>query len=107
LDETADASGLAANAVTAAENLSPFSSSESRFAFGVAELKNASQFVVIAATAAAELPLADELEPPAGVAATDDDADDDGAVEGVEVLEPLLEQAARVAASNRPSAGAR
>jgi hypothetical protein len=37
----------------------------------------------------------------------DVEADDDGAVEGVEVLEPLLEQAASVAASNRPSTGTR
>ena len=96
LEETADASGLAANAVTAAENLSPFSSSCSRLLFGVAELKNASQLVLISAIAAELPPLAAvELEPPAGVAA----ADDDGAllvvVAGGE-LEPPLEQAARV-----------
>jgi hypothetical protein len=111
LDETAAASGLDANADTAAENLSPFSSSASRLLFGVAELKNVTQLVLIAATAAAEPPLAGELEPlavelepPAGVAA----ADDEGAVVvGEAELEPLLEQAANVAARARPSAGAR
>jgi hypothetical protein len=106
LEVTADASGLAANADTEAENLSPFSSSCSRLLFGVAELKNASQFVLIAAIAAELPPLAAELDPPAGVAA----ADDEGAllvvVAGGE-LEPPLEQAARVAASTRPSSGAR
>jgi hypothetical protein len=107
LDVTEEASGLAANAVTAEENLSPFSSSASRLLFGVAELKKASQLVVIAATAAAEPPLAVELEPPAGVAVTDAAADDDDAVDGVEELEPPLEQAASVAASTRPSTGAR
>lgn len=70
-------------------------------------MKNASQFVLIAAIAAAEPPLAVELEPPVGVAVADVAADDDGAVDGVEELEPPLEQAARVAASNRPSTGAR
>jgi hypothetical protein len=75
--------------------------------FGVEELKNASQLVLISATAAAEPPVDDELAAGVPVAA-------DALVAGAEVaagleleLELLLEQAVIAAASARPSAGAR
>jgi hypothetical protein len=84
-----------------AANFWPFCSSEIRFAVGVAGSKNASQFALIVAVAADEPPLvlADELFP-AGAA---------GDVAGVAelALELPLEQAVTVAASARPSAGAR
>ncbi|HXT94066.1 MAG TPA: hypothetical protein VN714_32950 [Trebonia sp.] len=47
LDVTAAASGLDANALIADENCEPFSSSFTRSLFGVAELKNLFQLVVI------------------------------------------------------------
>ena len=73
--------------------------------FGVAELKNAFQLVVISATALDEPPLAAGLELTAGAEA-EDDAGVLGAVEDEEELE-LLEQADIAATSTRPSAGAR
>jgi hypothetical protein len=74
--------------------------------FGVEELKNAFQLVVISATALDEPPLAAGLE----LAAADAEVDADvlGAVEAAEEeeLEPL-EQADIAVTSTRPSAGAR
>jgi hypothetical protein len=85
-------------------NAAPFCSSPTRSEFGVLELKNFSQFVVICAAAAA-LP---------------EDGDDTGPDDtGVEVVdagaggadelddEPELLQAATASASARPSAGTR
>jgi hypothetical protein len=75
--------------------------------FGVAELKNVFQLVVISETALDEPPLAAGLEEAAG-----DDAGADVlgavlvAVEDEEELE-LLEQADIAVTSTRPSAGAR
>jgi hypothetical protein len=94
---TADASGLAANALTALANVCPFWSSASRLLSEVDELKKASQFDVIVATVAAE-PLLDAGLLDAGLA---------GAELELEELELLLEQAVIAAASTRPSAGAR
>ena len=114
LDETAEASGLAANDVTAEVNSEPFCSRVIRLLFGVAELKKASQLALICAMAAAEPPLAAGLALEAGAGAevdagAEDDADVLGAVAAVEdeELEPLLEQADIAVASTRPSAGAR
>lgn len=100
---TADASGLPANALTAEENVDPFSSNWMRLLLGVEELKNASQLAVIAATA--------DEEPPPEVAVAEavleagaDVADVAG---GVLVLDVgLLEHAATAVANARPSAGA-
>ncbi len=106
LDDTADASGLAENAVIAAANCEPFSNSCTRLAVGVEELKNASQLVLIAATVAAEppprrtrggRPAADAVVAGAELAA--------GVELELELL--LLEQAVIAAASARLSAGAR
>jgi len=47
LDVTAAASGLDANALIEEENCEPFSSNFTRSLFGVAELKNLFQLVVI------------------------------------------------------------
>jgi hypothetical protein len=47
LEVTADASGLLANAVSAAEKDEPFSRSWTRRLLGVEELKNACQLAVI------------------------------------------------------------
>jgi hypothetical protein len=75
--------------------------------FGVEELKNVFQLVVISATALAEPPLA------AGLAPAEADAEDAavvlGAVEAVEDEEELElpEQADIAVTSTRPSAGAR
>jgi hypothetical protein len=98
LDVTADASGLAANALIAVEKVSPFCRYLARWSVGVEELKNASQLVFIAASAEAEPP------PPAaallaGAAGVD--------AAGLELEELLLEQAVIATASARPSAGAR
>ena len=74
---------------------------------GVLELKNFSQFAVISATAA-ELPVPGLLGAAELPVAAGDEADDEeaGALElAADVLELLL-QAATVAASARPSAGA-
>jgi hypothetical protein len=105
LELTAAASGLAANVESEEENCEPFSSRLTRSLFGVAELKNLFQLVVISATAADE--------PVAVPEAADDVAADDGAAAevvaagaGDEELEPL-EQADSAAVSMRPSAGAR
>ena len=54
LEETADASGLLENALTALAKVCPFCSNWTRWVSGVDELKNASQFVLIAATSDAE-----------------------------------------------------
>ena len=73
--------------------------------FGVEELKNVFQLVVISATALDVPPLAAALEVAAGADA-DDDAGVLGAAEEEEELE-LLEQADIAVTSTRPSAGAR
>jgi hypothetical protein len=74
--------------------------------FGVEELKNVFQLVVISETAALdEPPLAAGLELAAGADA-EDDAGVVGAAEDEEEL-ALLEQAAIAVTSTRPSAGAR
>jgi hypothetical protein len=91
-------------------NFCPFSSSEIFFAAEVWPLKNASQFAVICAlalpdAAAPELLDAGEL---AGAEGTAEAEDADAALDGSALageLEPLL-QAAIVAASAKPSAGA-
>jgi hypothetical protein len=102
LAETADASGLLENALTELARICPFCSSWTRLLFGVDELKNASQLVVIVAMVAAE-PLL-EAEPDAEAL----EGADAGLAGGEEVeLELLLEQAVIAAASARPSAGAR
>jgi hypothetical protein len=105
LDVTAAASGLDAKAVIADVNCEPFSSSSTRLLFGVEELKNVFQLVVISETALDEAPLAAGLELVAGA-----DAEDDAGVlatgEDEEELE-LLEQADIAVTSTRPSAGAR
>jgi hypothetical protein len=100
-DVTAAASGLDANALIAAENCEPFSSSWTRLLFGVDELKKVFQLVVISETALDE--------PPAAADAGADAAADELAVAGADEdeLEPLLEQADIVVTSTRPSAGAR
>jgi hypothetical protein len=73
--------------------------------FGVEELKNVFQLVVISATALDVPPLAAALEVAVGADA-DDDAGVLGAAEEEEELE-LLEQADIAVTSTRPSAGAR
>jgi hypothetical protein len=105
LDDTAAASGLDANAVIDAENCEPFCSSWTRLLFGVEELKKAFQLVVISETVAAEPP---DAAAEAAVDAVDDavaGADDAGAVDEEDELDPL-EQADMAAMSTRPSAGA-
>jgi len=100
LDVTADASGLAANALIAAAKVAPRCRYLARWSVGVEELKNASQLVLIAASDEAEPPPAGELDAllagPAGVDAA-----------ALELEELLLEQAVIATASARPSAGAR
>jgi hypothetical protein len=73
--------------------------------FGVDELKNVFQLVVISETALDEPPLAAGLELAVGAEA-EDDAGVLGAGEDEEEL-ALLEQAAMAVTSTRPSAGAR
>jgi hypothetical protein len=103
LDVTALASGLEAKALIADENSEPFSSNCTRSLFGVEELKNLFQLVVISETALAEPPLAAGLEEAEGA-----DAVKDGAVmEDEEELELLLEQADTAVTNTRPSAEAR
>jgi hypothetical protein len=104
-DVTAAASGLDAKAVIADVNCEPFSSSSTRLLFGVEELKNVFQLVVISETALDEPPLAAGLELVAGADA-EDDAGVLAAAEDEEELEPL-EQADIAVTSTRPSAGAR
>ena len=102
LDVTAAASGLEAKALIADENSEPFSSNCTRSLFGVEELKNLFQLVVISETALA-VPLAAGLEEAEGA-----DAVEDGAVtEDEEELELLLEQADTAVTKTRPSAEAR
>lgn len=101
LDVTAAAMGLAAKEVIAEENSEPFCSNCTRSLFGVEELKNLFQLVVISETALAVPPLAAGL----------DEADEAGVLgaagaEDEEELEPL-EQADIAVMSTRPSAGAR
>jgi hypothetical protein len=105
-DVTAAASGLDAKAVIADVNCEPFSSSATRLLFGVEELKNVFQLVVISETALDEPPLAAAL---ALVAGAEDDAGVLAAVEAAEDEEELelLEQADITVTSTRPSAGAR
>jgi hypothetical protein len=100
LDVTADASGLAANALIAAAKIAPCCRYLARWSAGVEELKNASQLVLIASSVAAEpLPAGELAALVAGAAGVDE-------VElGLEEL--LLEQAVIATASARPSAGAR
>jgi hypothetical protein len=79
-----------------------------RLLFGVEELKNVFQLVVISETALDEPPLAAGLE--LADAAAEDDAGVLAAVAAVdeeEELELLLEQADIAVTSTRPSAGAR
>jgi hypothetical protein len=102
---TADASGVAENAVTALARTCPFWSNWTRLLFGVDELKNSSQLVLIVATVAAEPP-DDELAvgvPNAVAVAAGAELEAGAEVE----LELLLEQAVIAAASARQSAGAR
>jgi hypothetical protein len=90
-----------------AANVDPFCSSEIFFAAEVLPSKNASQFAVIAATAA-ELPAVPELELAGAeepVAAGDEAAAELDPELVADVLELLL-QAATVTARARPSAGA-
>jgi hypothetical protein len=105
LDVTAAASGLDAKALIEDVNCEPFSRSATRLLFGVAELKNVFQLVVISETALDEPPLAAALEVAAGADA-EDGAGVLGAAEDEEELE-LLEQADIAVTSTRPSAGAR
>ena len=107
LDVTADASGLDVKALSEDANCEPFCSSRMRLLFGVEELKNVFQLVVISETALPEPPLAAGLE--LADAAAEDDAGVLAAVEAVEEeeLELLLEQADIAVTSTRPSAGAR
>jgi hypothetical protein len=105
LDVTADANGLDENAMIAAANCEPFCSSWARSLFGVDELKNSAQLVLIAVTAAAEPP---DDEPAVGVPSAVAVAVGAELEAGAEVeLELLLEQAVIAAASVRQSAGAR
>jgi hypothetical protein len=106
LDDKPLASGEAASELIAPENCEPFCSSATRLLFGVAELKNVFQLVVISETVLAEPPpLAAGLEAAADAGA-DDDAAAGGALEDEEEL-ALLEQADIAVTSTRPSAGAR
>ena len=110
LDDRPLASGVDESELIAAVNCEPFSSSSMRLLFGVEELKNVFQLVVISETALDE--------PPEAEGATDGaDGADDGADAGAvaeaddpgfdeEELE-LLEQADIAVTSTRPSAGAR
>ena len=102
LDVTAVASGLEAKALIADENSEPFSSNCTRSLFGVEELKNLFQLVVISETALA-VPLAAGLEEVEGA----DTVEDGAAIEDEEELELPLEQADTAVTTTRPSAEAR
>jgi hypothetical protein len=109
LEERPLASGVEESELIADENCEPFSSNATRLLFGVAELKNVFQLVVISETALDEPPV-----PADGGAAGADGAvgrTDDAAAEkdpsGFCVLELPDEQAAIAVTSTRPSAGAR
>jgi hypothetical protein len=104
LDDTAAASGLAANAVIAEENCEPFSSSCTRSLFEVEELKNLVQFAVISAWAFVEPPLAAGLDVAGAEVADALGAVDAGTDEEEELA--LLEQADIAVTSIRPRAGA-
>jgi hypothetical protein len=104
LAETAEASGLLENEVTALENLEPSWSRASRWLSDVDESKNFSQAAVIAAVgeeAAGELGLDAGLALAVGLAL--------GLAAGLLAaeLELPLEQAVVATASNRPIAGTR
>jgi hypothetical protein len=105
LDDRPLASGVDESEAIAAENCEPFSSNWTRLLFGVEELKNVFQLVVISDTALEEPPLAAALGLAAGADA-EDDAGVVGAAEDEEEL-ALLEQADIALTSTRPSAGAR
>jgi hypothetical protein len=107
LDDTAAASGLAVKALIDAVNSEPFSSSCTRLLFGVEELKNVFQLVVIAAMVAAEPPDVPEEEEAADGAADDGAAAEVVAAGADEEVLALLEQADIAATSTRPSAGAK
>jgi hypothetical protein len=109
LDVRPLASGVDESELIAAENCEPFSSNWTRLLFGVDELKNVFQLVVISDTALDEPPEADGGTDGADCA---DDGADAGAVTeaddpGVDEELALLEQAAIALTSTRPSAGAR
>jgi hypothetical protein len=106
LDVRPLASGVDDSEVIADAKAEPFSSNATRSLFGVEELKNLFQLVLISETALAVPPLAAGLD-----AAADAGADDDaGALAGEAVVDEeleLLEQADMAVTSTRPSAGAR
>jgi hypothetical protein len=107
LDPIPLARGSAAKALMAGSSVVPFCSSLTFSAMGVLELKNFSQFALICAAASAVEPVpgllgAAEL---GGAGAAGEEADE--ALDGDPVAdEPELLQAATVAASAKPSAGA-
>jgi hypothetical protein len=104
LADTAEASGLPANALTALANFDPFSSRASRALCGVDEPKNFSQLAVIAATDGDAVPEETGDALTAGLL----DAGADGAWPELALeLELELEHAAIEAASIRLSTGAR
>jgi hypothetical protein len=96
------ARGRVEKALMADSSAAPFCSSLTRYASGVVELKNFSQFAVICAAASAVDPVPGLL----GAAEPGAAADDGGALDGEAVVDELELQAAIVAASARPSAGA-
>ena len=96
------ARGVDASELIAAENCEPFCRSAIRLLFGVAELKNVFQLVVISETALA-VPLAAGLEEVEGA----DTVEDGAVIEDEEELELPLEQADTAVTTTRPSAEAR
>jgi hypothetical protein len=102
LDDRPLASGVDESELIAPENCEPFSSNATRLLFGVEELKNVFQLVVISETALDEPPPAAGLDAAAGA---EDEAGALVAGEGGEL--ELLEQADIAVTSTRPSAGAR
>jgi len=108
LEVTAEASGLDEKDLMADANVCPFSSSATRSLFGVDELKNLTQLALIAATSAAEPPLAAGVDAEVDAAGADDAAvlaveDEDEEDED----EDELEQAVSATASVRPAVGTR
>jgi hypothetical protein len=101
------ASGSLLNESMAEENVLPFCSSATRWDSGVLELKNFSQFAVIAATAPAlpEVAGADDAGTVDGDPADEFDEDDGGGGDVDEELELL--HAVTASASARPITGAR
>jgi hypothetical protein len=102
LADTADASGLLENLDTVEAKADPFCRSCTRSLLGVEELKNFSQFVVIAATAG----LVPAPSVPLAVGLFEVGAACDDVAGGVLVVPGLLAHAATAVASARPSAGA-